>query len=236
MSGFGSFSPEAYQQLQEAYAAQLTAAEESESVGVTVAGEKFSVETESAPSPWLEKTGLWQYPSGKGDHLDVQQKQQDLLAALRNEDGELVIENDQDESDDSLDGLSEDELNALIDQILSEEDEGEEDEGEDEEEEELTDEQLNALIDQILSEEEEDEDEEDEELTDEQLDTLIDELFSDDEGDSDDDTEDEPPGKTAEEIASEIEALKAELAEISEDVEETDVKDDQEPDEEELSE
>ena len=233
MSGFGSFSPEAYQQLQEAYAAQLTAADESESAGVTVAGEKFSVETESAPSPWLEKTGLWQYPSGKGDHLDVQQKQQDLLAALRNEDGELVIENLQDESDNSLDGLSEDELNALIDQILSEEDEGEEDEGEDGEEEELTDEQLNALIDQILSEEEEDEDEE---LTDEQLDTLIDELFSDDEGDSEDEPEDESPGKTAEEIASEIEALKAELAEISEDVEETDVEDDQEPDEEELSE
>ncbi len=223
MSGFGSFSPEAYQQLQEAYAAQLTAADESESAGVTVAGEKFSVETESAPSPWLEKTGLWQYPSGKGDHLDVQQKQQDLLAALRNEDGELVIENLQDESDNSLDGLSEDELNALIDQILSEEDEGEEEEDGDEVE--------------AKTETGPDEDtEKGEELTDAQLDTLIDELFSDDEGDSEDDTEDEPPGKTAEEIALEIEALKAELAEISEDVEETDVKDDQEPDEEELSE
>jgi hypothetical protein len=222
MSGFGSFSPEAYQQLQEAYAAQLTAADESESAGVTVAGEKFSVETESAPSPWLEKTGLWQYPSGKGDHLDVQQKQQDLLAALRNEDGELVIENLQDESDNSLGGLSEDELNALIDQILSEEDEGEEEDGDEVE---------------AKTETGPDEDsEKDEELTDEQLDTLIDELFSDDEGDSEDGTEDEPPGKTAEEIASEIEALKAELAEISEDVEETDVEDDQEPDEEELSE
>jgi hypothetical protein len=216
MSGFGSFSPEAYQQLQEAYATQLTAADESESAGVTIAGEKFSVETESAPSPWLEKTGLWQYPSGKGDHLDVQQKQQDLLAALRNEDGELVIENDQDESDDSLDGLSEDELNALIDQILSEEDENEEEE------------EAGAEVDE--------DSEKDEELTDEQLDTLVDELFSDDEGDSEDDTEDQPPGKTAEEIASEIEALKAELAEISEDVEETDVEDDQEPDEEEISE
>jgi len=227
MSGFGSFSPEAYQQLQEAYAAQLTAADESESAGVTVAGEKFSVETESAPSPWLEKTGLWQYPSGKGDHLDVQQKQQDLLAALRNEDGELVIENDRDESDDSLDGLSEDELNALIDQILSEEDEGEEEEDGAE---------VEAEAETEIEAEVDEDSEKGEELTDAQLDTLIDELFSDDEGDSKDDTEDEPPGKTAEEIASEIEALKAELAEISEDVEETDVEDDQEPDEEELSE
>ncbi len=227
MSGFGSFSPEAYQQLQEAYAAQLTAADESESAGVTVAGEKFSVETESAPSPWLEKTGLWQYPSGKGDHLDVQQKQQDLLAALRNEDGELVIENDQDESDDSLDGLSEDELNALIDQILSEEDEGEEEEDGAE---------VEAEAETEIEAEVDEDSEKGEELTDAQLDTLIDELFSDDEGDSKDDTEDEPPGKTAEEIASEIEALKAELAEISEDVEETDVEDDQEPDEEEISE
>jgi hypothetical protein len=228
MSGFGSFSPEAYQQLQEAYAAQLTAADESESAGVTVAGEKFSVETESAPSPWLEKTGLWQYPSGKGDHLDVQQKQQDLLAALRNEDGELVIENDQDESDDSLDGLSEDELNALIDRILSEEDEGEEEEEDEAKVEAEAEIEIEAEVDE--------DSEKDEELTDAQLDTLIDELFSDDEGDSEDDTEDEPPGKTAEEIASEIEALKAELAEISEDVEETDVDDDQEPDEEEISE
>ena len=227
MSGFGSFSPEAYQQLQEAYAAQLTAADESESAGVTVAGEKFSVETESAPSPWLEKTGLWQYPSGKGDHLDVQQKQQDLLAALRNEDGELVIENLQDESDNSLDGLSEDELNALIDQILSEEDEGEEEEDGAE---------VEAEAETEIEAEVDEDSEKGEELTDAQLDTLIDELFSDDEGDSKDDTEDEPPGKTAEEIASEIEALKAELAEISEDVEETDVEDDQEPDEEELSE
>jgi hypothetical protein len=227
MSGFGSFSPEAYQQLQEAYAAQLTAADESESAGVTIAGEKFSVETESAPSPWLEKTGLWQYPSGKGDHLDVQQKQQDLLAALRNEDGELVLENDQDESDDSLDGLSEDELNALIDQILSEEDEGEEEED---------GAKVEAEAETEIEAEVDEDSEKDEELTDKQLDTLIDELFSDDESDSDDDTEDEPPGKTAEEIASEIEALKAELAEISEDVEETDVEDDQEPDEEEISE
>jgi hypothetical protein len=227
MSGFGSFSPEAYQQLQEAYAAQLTAADESESAGVTVAGEKFSVETESAPSPWLEKTGLWQYPSGKGDHLDVQQKQQDLLAALRNEDGELVIENLQDESDNSLDGLSEDELNALIDQILSEEGEGEEEEDGAE---------VEAKAETEIEAEVDEDSEKGEELTDEQLDTLIDELFSDDEGDSEDEPEDESPGKTAEEIASEIEALKAELAEISEDVEETDVKDDQEPDEEELSE
>jgi hypothetical protein len=226
MSGFGSFSPEAYQQLQEAYAAQLTAADESESAGVTIAGEKFSVETESAPSPWLEKTGLWQYPSGKGDHLDVQQKQQDLLVALRNEDGELVIEDLQDELKNPLDGMSEEELNALIDRILSEEDEEEEDDGAEVEAEAET--EIEAEVDE--------DSEKGEELTDAQLDTLIDELFSDDEGDSKDDTEDEPPGKTAEEIASEIEALKAELAEISEDVEETDVEDDQEPDEEEISE
>jgi hypothetical protein len=161
MSGFGSFSQEAYQQLQEAYSAQLLAADESEAAGVQVGSEKFSVETSAAPSPWLEKTGLWQYPSGRGDHLDIEQKQQDLLAALQNQE-----EDEEEETTSDLDSLTEDELDELIDKVLSE---IEEDEDEDEEEAGKTAEEIAAEIEALkaelaelaaVTEEEEEEDEE----------------------------------------------------------------------------
>ena len=151
MSGFGSFSQEAYQQLQEAYSAQLLAANEAEEAGVQIGNEKFSVETEAISSPWLEKTGLWQYPSGKGDHMDLKQSPEDLLAALRNEDGEVVSGLVDKEEDQNLDELSNEELDAFIDEILEglDESEGEEEEGQDLDE--LSDEELDAAIDEIVA-------------------------------------------------------------------------------------
>jgi hypothetical protein len=153
MSGFGSFSQEAYQQLQEAYSAQLLAANEAEEAGVQVGNERFSVETGAVSSPWLEKTGLWQYPSGKGDHMDLKQSPEDLLAALRNEDGEIVSELADEEEDQNLDELSDEELDAFIDEIL----EGlNESEGEGEE---SSDEETEAVADEAVAEVEEVEEE-----------------------------------------------------------------------------
>ena len=89
MSGFGSFSQEAYDQLRQAYSDQLQRAEEIEEAGVQIGQDKLGVETAPVRSDWLDKTGLWKYPDGRGERQDVEQRQQDLLAALRDENGNL---------------------------------------------------------------------------------------------------------------------------------------------------
>jgi hypothetical protein len=160
MSGFGSFSPEAYAKLQEAYANQLSKAEEIEEAGVKIGQDTLGVETAPIRSAWLDKTGLWKYPDGKGDYKDKKQSPEDLLAALRNEAGDVEIpeeELDDEAAAAELDSLSEEELNALIEDILSEdEEEGEES---DDEEEEMSDEELDSLIDEILRDLDTDEEE-----------------------------------------------------------------------------
>jgi len=137
MSGFGSFSQDAYEQLKEAYAQQLFLADEAEKAGVKIGQDTLGVETAPIKSVWLDKTGLWKYPDGKGAYTDTEQKQQDLLAALRNEEGEIELPEAEQELD--LDGLSEEELDAMIDEILNEievegEGEGEREENEEGEE------------------------------------------------------------------------------------------------------
>lgn len=204
MSGFGSFSPEAYAKLQEAYASELSKAEEIEEAGVKIGKDTLSVETSPVRSAWLDKTGLWKYPDGKGDYQDRKQSPEDLLAALRNEAGEVQLpeeEISEEEAAQDLDSLSKEELNQLIDEILAEDDgEGEE-----------------------ASTDEESEDEEDDELgemSDEELDALINEILNDTE--YDDDSEEGGQGSEEEEdvedaisIAEKIAALKEELAALS---------------------
>lgn len=202
MSGFGSFSQDAYEQLKEAYAQQLFLADEAEKAGVKIGQDTLGVETAPIKSVWLDKTGLWRYPDGKGEYADTEQKQQDLLAALRNEEGEVELPEAEQELD--LDSLSEEELDAMIDEILNEiegegggEEESEEDEGERGEEEPLSEEELNALIDEILAE----------------------------------DDEDEEPQLSAADISARIAELKAELASLSEQVEEEEEEEEYEPEE-----
>ena len=147
MSGIGSFSQEAYEQLRAAYASELLRADDQENAGVTIGKDSMGVETAAINSMWLDKTGLWKYPDGKGEYQDVEQKQQDLLAILRNDDGEVVIPSGIDDE-------------AELDEVLEEIDEDEDDSDEFDN---LTDEEFDQLIDQILTEiEEEDEEETDE--------------------------------------------------------------------------
>lgn len=147
MSGIGSFSQEAYEQLRAAYASELLRADDQENAGVTIGKDSMGVETAAINSMWLDKTGLWKYPDGKGEYQDVEQKQQDLLAVLRNDDGEVVIPSGIDD---------EEELDALVEEALEEEDDNNEFDN-------LTDDEFDQLIEQILTEiEEEDEEETDE--------------------------------------------------------------------------
>jgi hypothetical protein len=193
MSGFGSFSPEAYDQLRAAYATELLRADEQEAAGVTVGKETLGVETAPVKNAWLEKTGLWQYPDGKGEYQDVEQKQQDLLAVLRNENGEIEIDSEEEQD---LSTMSDDEIDDIVKEVLAElEEEDAEGTDEDSDLSDLSDEELDALIDEILAETENDEEAEAADLEDE---------------------EESSEEVTAEDIAARIAELKAELAALTE--------------------
>jgi hypothetical protein len=255
MSGFGSFSQEAYEQLQAAYAAQLAEADAVESAGVKIGSDTLGVETAPFKADWLDKTGLWKYPDGKGDYADRKQSPEDLLAALRNAEGEVEMPAAEDDSEDTdLSDLSDEELNSMVDDILGEI-EAEEEAGE-----EMTDEELDSFIDSLLAGVDPDEIEN---MTDEELDAFLAAAL---EGDEEEEVEEagESPEPTIENtvedddaisIAEKIAALKEELAmlsssleteeeaeadveeepETTEDVEETDSDEQEEPVEEETS-
>ncbi len=206
MSGFGGFSPEAYDQLRQSYAQQLLKAEEAEAAGVTIGQDRLGLETAPLKSPWLDKTGLWQYPDGRGEHMDVQKKQLDLLAALQ-----------RDEEDDvDLASLSDEEIDSMIEEVLAEIDEDEVEEGE----EEMSDEEIESLVNEVLSNSD-DEDLNLEDMSDEELDQMIDEILAGVERDEEaqaagfeDEEEDgeEESVRDAATIAQQIAELKAELA------------------------
>lgn len=192
MSGFGQFSQEAYDQLREAYSNQLSQAEDVETAGVKIGSDTLGLETAPFKADWLDKTGLWKYPDGKGDYMDTKQSQEDLLAALRSQDG------DETEEDIDLSDLSDEELLALAAQMVEEEGGDEESEEKEEEIGDLTDEELDALLDEILAASEDDEESEDEE-----------------ESDDEEEEGDEEEGDDAISVAEKIAALKEELASLS---------------------
>lgn len=197
MSGIGSFSPEAYEQLQQAYASQLARADEIEEAGVKVGADTLGVETVPIKSDWLDRTGLWKYPDGRGEHMDVKQKQQDLLAALRNEDGEVEIPVEDEEP--SLDEMTNEQVDQMIDEILADLDDSDDSD------------EIDNTLDSVLSDVDIDEESSDssiDEMTDEELDAYIDQLIG----------ESEP---TAEDIAIRIEELKAQLSALTESDEDT---------------
>jgi hypothetical protein len=220
MSGFGSFSQEAYEQLQAAYAAQLAEADAVENAGVKIGSDTLGVETAPFKAGWLDKTGLWKYPDGKGDYIDRKQSPEDLLAALRNAEGEVEMPAAEDDSEDTdLSDLSDEELNSMVDDILGEI-EAEEETGE-----EMTDEELDSFIDNLLAGVDPDEIEN---MSDEELDAFLaaalegDEEEEEDREDRDFNTEgmgdmigEEENGDDAISIAEKIAALKEELAMLS---------------------
>ena len=214
MSGFGGFTPEAYQQLQEAYNQQLTEAEEIEKAGVKIGNETLGVETAPFKADWLDKTGLWEYPDGKGDYMDAKQKQENLLAALQ-----TTKEDDDDEID--FDNLSDEEIQEILDSIsVEDEDGGEEEEGE---EEEMTDEELEALVDELLSgsdsdDELEDSDSDLDDLDLDELESLVSEILGEQPVAAE--IEDDEDDYDAISISDKIAALKEELFMLSNSVQE----------------
>jgi hypothetical protein len=140
----GDFDPQTIEAFRAAYASQLSTPEEQDVDQNT----GLPTEIVSNTSPWIEHTGLWKYPSGKGPEDDLkmpfdpsdfiseaQEKvedeeltEEDIDAILREviEEGESIkevvsgldVEGEEDEEDI---GLSEEEVDALINEILESE-------------------------------------------------------------------------------------------------------------------
>jgi hypothetical protein len=169
----GDFDSDSIETFRAAYAAQILEPEDQETDQYTGLPTNLVLNT----SPWLQHTGLWK--ANDGTNKDFQPNQV-LVPGLE----EPVEEGEYDE----LDDLSEEELEQLIDQLLTEEGEDDDEEEdlpyyeEDEDEDELSDEEVERLIEELLSEEDDtflpDEDEEanEPEITDEEIDALIAEI------------------------------------------------------------
>ena len=99
--GFGDFTAEAYDALREAYADQMNAPLEEENEGYNLQGQNYKLETIDARAEYLDKTGLWKYPSGNSDY--EKPDPDSLVTSLQVEDGE-------------------EDIDTLIDEILGEED------------------------------------------------------------------------------------------------------------------
>ena len=193
----GDFSQEAYQALREAYANQLTGQDEQELEGVQVMGQRMTMETLPVDSPWRDKIEKWQYPTGKSAYADGPQKTpEEVLELMREAAAERdVAEAAAAKEEDDIDSLSDEDLDAYVDNLLAELDKDEDYQGEEDEEEsesEEEDEEIDDLIDSVLDEEEEDEDEVEEEIEEKV-------------------EEDEPEEYDPEEIASEIQSLRDQL-------------------------
>ena len=193
----GDFTQEAYEALRSAYAGELTGQDEQEIQGVQVMGQRMTMETLPVDSPWRDKIEAWEYPDGKSAYKDGPQKSpQEVLELMREAAAErdLAQASGEDEEPD-VEGMSDEELDALLDEVLSDDEEGD-------------------SAPEATEEDEEDEEEEDE-MTDEELDKFVDELLSVDDEDDEDDVADEAeePDESPdpEEIASEIAALREQI-------------------------
>lgn len=191
----GDFSQEAYQALREAYANQLTGQDEQELEGVQVMGQRMTMETLPVDSPWRDKIEKWQYPTGKSAYADGPQKTpEEVLELMREAAAERdVAEAAAAKEEDDIDSLSDEDLDAYVDNLLAELDKDEDYQGEEDEEESESEEE--DEIDSVLDEEEEDEDEVEE--VEEEIEEEVE--------------EDEPEEYDPEEIASEIQSLRDQL-------------------------
>ncbi len=111
MAQFGDFNKEAYDSLREAYANEGRQPLDEEEKGYDLEGQNYPVETEDARAPYLDKVPMWQYPTG---HSDYEKPSPDSLITSLQETAEEEELGD---------------IDALIDEILSEVEEDDESDG-----------------------------------------------------------------------------------------------------------
>ena len=79
----GDFTPEAYEQLREAYAKESQDAKSVEARGHDIMGLNLGLETAPVDSPWADLIPNDQYPSGKSEYLDGKQDPAAILELMR---------------------------------------------------------------------------------------------------------------------------------------------------------
>jgi len=110
----GDFSAETIEAFRAAYAAQMQTPDDNEVDAIS------GLPTNVIPntSPWIEHTGLWKYPSGKG-------KDDDLKTPFN---PNHYLSDEVLDGDGEMESLSEQEVENLINEITGEEPEEEEEE------------------------------------------------------------------------------------------------------------
>ncbi len=218
----GDFSPEAYQQLREAYANETNTQLDAENEGVEILGQKMTLETLPVDSPWRSQIDDWQYPSGRSQYLDEKQDPAEILEIMR---GSAKKLDDAEKLEEAKELVAEAEAEEV-----EETEEAEEAEADGEDLDEMSDEDFDKFIAEILEEdngetdgvgddevEEKSEDEtEDNDLTEEELDAILEEVGEEDEEDEEDEEEEEKEKEDydPQAVADEISRLKTELDNI----------------------
>ena len=170
----GDFTPEAYEQLREAYAKEQAEARTVEENGHDIMGLNLGLETAPVDSPWADKIEKWTYPSGKSQYLDEHQDPAEILELMRNSAAEkLEAQAEEPEEDEEV----EEDDDALEDEgevEVEDEEEESDDEDEEEESEEETDDDDEEKAEEESTDEEDTEEAEPEEAEDEKSDVDID--------------------------------------------------------------
>ena len=145
----GDFNSDAVEAFRAAYAAQLMTPQEQDVDKLT----GLPTDTISNTSPWIESTGLWKYPSGKGPEEDLRapfNPDAYYTQEESEEDGEYeevdVSDLSREEFDAFLETLDEEQLEALSEHL------GEQLEADDSDTDELSDEEIDTLINELLGE------------------------------------------------------------------------------------
>ncbi len=218
----GDFSPEAYQQLREAYANETNTQLDAENEGVEILGQKMTLETLPVDSPWRSQIDDWQYPSGRSQYLDEKQDPAEILEIMR---GSAKKLDDAEKLEEAKELVAEAEAEEA--EEVEETEEAEEAEADGEDLDEMSDEDFDKFIAEILEEdngetdgvgddevEEKSEDEtEDNDLTEEELDAILEEVGEEDEEDEEEE-EKEKEDYDPQAVADEISRLKTELDNI----------------------
>ena len=169
----GDFTPEAYEQLREAYAKDQEEARTIEERGKDIMGLNLGLETAPVDSPWADKIPKWNYPSGKSQYLDEHQDPAEILELMRNsatEKLEAQAEEPEEEEVKEDDDALEDEGEVEVE----DKEEEESDEDEEEESEEESDDNDEEEVEEESDDEEDTDDAEPEEAETEEGDADID--------------------------------------------------------------
>jgi hypothetical protein len=105
----GDWSPEALEAFRAAYAQQLASPDQEDIAN----NSGLPTNTVSNTSPWIEHTGLWRYPSGKGPDDDLKQPFNP----------NSYLSDEMLDGDEDSESLSDEEVETLLNEIIGPEDE-----------------------------------------------------------------------------------------------------------------